>query len=118
MDKLIAYKDIPAYCDRIDNNKRSTVLLSEFQARLFQRVTQNGPAPRNGKRFPMRRHVLIWHLLCVLVCARYLLLLEHFYRRSNQRRITFTKSENDKVIVTFNPHAGPQADCSAKHNEK
>lgn len=104
---MIEYKDIPKYCDRVDKDKRTTVVLSSRQAWLYKRLTQNRLKPLRGlaRFFDMVAYGGL--VVCVLVCARNLLLLSYFHHHNDccADVIEFGDLRNGKVAVTFNPGA-------------
>ena len=104
---MIEYKDIPKYCDRIDKDKQSTVVLSRYQAWFLRRLTQNRLRRLPGliRFFDMTSYAVL--VICVLICARYLLLLSYFRRHNDSvtDAIAFRNMDNGKVAVTFNPNA-------------
>ena len=104
---MIEYKDIPKYCDQVDKDKRSTVALSGFQAWLYKRLTRNKLKPLPGLMRFLDAIVYAGVVVCVLACARNLLLLSYFHRHNDYRidLIEFRDLPNGKVAVTFNPGA-------------
>ena len=112
MKKIIEYKQIPDYCDRVDKNKMSTIILNKFQASLFEKMTKDNVRPRWGLHHFFELVSFCCCLICVLLFARYLLLLEHFYchNQFNGELIKFTKLSNGKVMVIFNKNAAPNFD--------
>jgi hypothetical protein len=102
---MIEYKDIPKYCDRVDKDKRTTVVLSSYQAWLYKRLTQNGLKPLRGLARFFDVIVYAGLVVCVFVCARNLLLLSYFRRHNDSRAdlVEFNDLHNGKVAVTFNP---------------
>lgn len=109
MIKMIDYVDIPKHCDHIDRDKRSTVVLSKFQARLFMRMTRNRLGPLRGLSYIVDIVIYSGLLLCIFVCARNIFLLSYFYRHNDARSdlIEFESFDNGTVVVTFNPTAEP-----------
>lgn len=109
MVEMIEYADIPKYCDHVDKDKRSTVVLSKFQARLFKRMIQNRLKPLRGPAYFFDIATYAGLIVCVVACARYLLLLSYFRRHNDSRidLVEFRDIDNGKVEVTFNPHAEP-----------
>lgn len=104
---MIEYKDIPKYCDRVDKDKRTTVVLGSNQAWLFKRLTQNRLKPLRGFARFLDMVVYAGLVVCVFVCARNLLLLSYFHRHNDSRAdlIEFNDLLTGKVAVTFNPGA-------------
>lgn len=105
--EMIEYKDIPIYCDQVDKDKRSTVILSRYQAWLYKRLTQNRLKPLRGLARFLDMIVYSGLVVCVFACARNLLLLSYFHRHNDSRTdlIEFRDLHNRKVAVTFNPGA-------------
>lgn len=107
--KMIGYVDIQKHCDHVDRDKRSTVVLSKFQARLFMRMIRSGLGPLRGFAYIVDVVIYSGLLLCIFVCARNLFLLSYFYRHNDVRPdlVEFESLENGFVAVTFNPTAEP-----------
>ena len=106
---MIEYKDIPKYCDHVNKDKRSTVILSRRQAWLFRRLTRNRLEPLRGPARFFDMIIYAGFLLCVIVGARNLLLLSYFQRHNDSRvdLVQFNDLDNGKVAVIFNPDAEP-----------
>ncbi len=106
---MIEYRDIPKYCDHIDKDKRSTVVLSRNQAMLYKRLEQNRLKPLGGLGRLSDMIAYSGTLLCVFVFAKNLLLLSQFRRRADARgeMVAIRELENGRVALTFNPHAEP-----------
>lgn len=106
---MIEYQDIPKYCDRVNRDRRSSVVLSKRQAWLFKRLTRNRLEPLRGPARFLDMITYVGVLACVLVCARNLLLLSYFHRHNDSRvdLIRFRNLDGGKVEVTFNPDAEP-----------
>jgi len=104
---MIEYKDIPKYCDLVDKNKRSTVILSKFQAQIFRRMMPNELAPLRRTAYFFDMAIYAGLIVYVLVCARNLLYLSSFRRHNDSLKdsIEFRDIHNGKVAVTFNPNA-------------
>lgn len=104
---MILYKDIPKYCDLIDRDKQSSVLLSKFQSRLYKRMIEHKLAPLHGFMYFLDIIIYASNLLFVLIFARNLLLLAFFHRQNHfsLESITFGDVEAGKVEVTFNSNS-------------
>lgn len=113
---MIEYKDIPKYCDHIDKDKRSAVVLSKNQAWLYRRLTEDRLKPLLGMARLLDMLIYSGVLLCVLVFARNLLLLSYFRRHNDACAdlVQFQELDNGRVTVTFNPLAEPNTvECPA-----
>jgi hypothetical protein len=108
---IIKYVDIPIYCDRIDRDKRSTVVLGKFQAWLYRHLIRNQLRRLRGAAYILDMVVYSGLLICILVCAKYLFLLAHFVRQDSSRDdlVEFKEMQDGNVAVTFNPSAEPNA---------
>ena len=108
-DKILLYDDIPKVCDHVDKTKRSRVLLSKFQARLYKKMTEHGLKRLSKAAYVLDMCSYSAVLLCVFVFAKNLFLLAYFHRHDDLSlsKLIF-QQENNGVLVTFNPDAEPQ----------
>lgn len=107
MGNIIYYKSISRYCDCIDMDKRSAVILTKFQARLYGEMKRCHAKPLHGLAYFFDQIRFFWSLICILIFSRDLLLLEHFYNhnKSIDESIEFTNLEGGEVMLVFNPRA-------------
>ena len=105
----ITYREIPKFCDRVDKNKRSEVLLTRSQANMYKRMTEHDLRPLRGIRYFADMAAYGSLLTRVMLFARNLFLLAYFHRHDSNsiNRIQFLDKGSD-VLVRFNPDSEPQ----------
>lgn len=104
---MIDYKDIPEYCDRVDNSKKTTVTLSKTQAWLFKNLTKNRLKPLHGAFMLFDIAGYLFLLTWIFFFSRNLFLLSYFYRPNDacSTLMEFKEIQRGKIAVTFNPRA-------------
>lgn len=108
-ERILLYEEIPKVCDHVDKTKRSRVLLSRFQAKLYKKMAEHSLKPLRKLAYILDMCAYASVLGCVLLFAKNLFLLAYFHRHDDHslKAIEF-EERGDKVLVTFNPDAMPQ----------